>query len=134
MIFQRVLLILTLLAALPTPALYGAGGEAAEQHEEAHAGGEHHALPPEAVVLTEIGPFAITNSMVVTWIVAIGLILVAQLATRKQQAIPSGLQNFVEWLVESLFGFFEGVLGKKMTKQTFWFFGTVLIFILFTSC
>jgi F-type H+-transporting ATPase subunit a len=133
MIFHRVLLILTLLAALPTPALYGAGGQAAEQHEEAHAGGEHHALPPEAVVLTEIGPFAITNSMVVTWIVAIGLILVAQLATRKQQAVPSGLQNFVEWLVESLFGFFEGVLGKKMTKQTFWFFGTVFIFILFTN-
>ena len=133
MIFHRVLLILTLLAALPTPALYGAGGQAAEQHEEAHAGGEHHALPPNAVVLTEIGPFAITNSMVVTWIVAIGLILVAQLATRKQQAIPSGLQNFVEWLVESLFGFFEGVLGKKMTKQTFWFFGTVFIFILFTN-
>ena len=71
--------------------------------------------------------------MVVTWIVAIGLILVAQLATRKQQAVPSGLQNFVEWLVESLFGFFEGVLGKKMTKQTFWFFGTVFIFILFTN-
>ena len=133
MIFHRVLLILTLLAALPTPALYGAGGQAAEQHEEAHAGGEHHALPPNAVVLTEIGPFAITNSMVVTWIVAIGLILVAQLATRKQQAVPSGLQNFVEWLVESLFGFFEGVLGKKMTKQTFWFFGTVFIFILFTN-
>ena len=133
MIFHRVLLILTLLAALPTPALYGAGGQAAEQHEEAHAGGEHHALPPNAVVLTEIGPFAITNSMVVTWIVAIGLILVAQLATRKQQAVPSGLQNFVEWLVESLFGFFEGVLGEKMTKQTFWFFGTVFIFILFTN-
>ena len=86
MIFHRVLLILTLLAALPTPALYGAGGQAAEQHEEAHAGGEHHALPPNAVVLTEIGPFAITNSMVVTWIVAIGLILVAQLATRKSPA------------------------------------------------
>ncbi len=133
MIFHRFLLILTLLAALPTPALFGAGEVAGGHAAEEHAGGEHHALPPEAVVLTEIGPFAITNSMVVTWIVAIGLILVAQLATRKQQAVPSGLQNFVEWLVESLFGFFEGVLGEKMTKQTFWFFGTVFIFILFTN-
>ena len=133
MIFHRFLLILTLLAALPTPALFGAGEVAGGHADEEHAGGEHHALPPSAVVLTEIGPFAITNSMVVTWIVAIGLILVAQLATRKQQAVPSGLQNFVEWLVESLFGSFEGVLGKKMTKQTFWFFGTVFIFILFTN-
>jgi F-type H+-transporting ATPase subunit a len=133
MIFHRVLLILTLLAALPTPALFGAGEVAGGHAAEAQAGGEHHALPEKAVVLTEIGPFAITNSMVVTWIVAIGLILVAQLATRKQQVVPSGLQNFVEWLVESLFSFFEGVLGKKMTKQTFWFFGTVFIFILFTN-
>ncbi|MDP7013159.1 MAG: hypothetical protein QF927_04165, partial [Verrucomicrobiota bacterium] len=52
--------------------------------------------------------FAITNSMVVTWIVALGLILVAQIATKKAKLVPSGLQNFVEWIVESLIGFFEG--------------------------
>ena len=131
MIFRRFLLLITLIAALPTPALFGAGEVAGGHAAEEHA--EHHALPPNAVVLTEIGPFAITNSMVVTWIVAIGLIVIAQLATKNAKVIPSGLQNFVEWLVESLFAFFEGVLGERMTKQTFWFFGTIFIFILFTN-
>ena len=53
-----------------------------------------------------------TNSMVVMLIVAAGIILVVQLATRKAKMIPSGLQNFVEWLVESLYDFFESVLGS----------------------
>ena len=50
--------------------------------------------------------FAITNSMVVTWIVALGLILVAQIATKKPKLVPSGLQNLVEWIVETLVNFF----------------------------
>ena len=77
--------------------------------------------------------FAITNSMVVTWIVALGLILVAQIATKKPKLVPSGLQNLVEWIVETLVNFFGGILGDKLAKQTFWFFGTAFIFILFSN-
>ena len=77
--------------------------------------------------------FAITNSMVVTWIVALGLILVAQIATKKAKLVPSGLQNLVEWIVESLVNFFGGILGDKLAQQTFWFFGTAFIFILFSN-
>jgi len=36
-------------------------------------------------------------------------------------------------LVESLYGFFESILGPDMVKQTFWFFGTIFIFILFSN-
>lgn len=90
-------------------------------------------LSPDAPVVVELGPIKITNSMVVTIIVALGIILVAQLATRNVQLIPSGLQNFVEWLVESLYGFFESILGADMVKRTFWFFGTIFIFILFSN-
>ena len=90
-------------------------------------------LSPDAPVVVELGPIKITNSMVGTIIVALGIILVAQLATRNVQLIPSGLQNFVEWLVESLYGFFESILGADMVKRTFWFFGTIFIFILFSN-
>ena len=140
--FRRILLAITLIVALPVPALFAAAEDTAppstESAENAHGDdhgheGGHKKLPNEAVVLTKIGPFAITNSMVVTWIVALGLILVAQIATKKAKLVPSGLQNFVEWIVESLIGFFEGILGAKMARETFWFFGTVFIFILFSN-
>jgi F-type H+-transporting ATPase subunit a len=44
--------------------------------------------------------------------------------------VPTGAQNFLEWLVESLFNFLEGILGLRLVTRTFWFFGTVFIFIL----
>ena len=71
--------------------------------------------------------------MLVTWIVALGLIAFAQLATRNVQQVPSGLQNFWEFLVEGLYGFLEGIIGKALVKRTFWFFATIFIFILFTN-
>ena len=71
--------------------------------------------------------------MVVTWIVALGLIIFVQVATRKMQLAPSGAQNFLEWLVEALYEFLEGIIGSKLVKRTFWFFATVFIFILFTK-
>jgi F-type H+-transporting ATPase subunit a len=74
--------------------------------------------------------FAVTNSMVAMGIVALGLIVFAQLATRNLQMVPKGLQNFAEWIIESLQDFLGGILGPKLAKQTFWYFATVFLFIL----
>src|SRR5262245_28652349 len=91
---------------------------------------EGHSLSQKAVEIARPFGFPITNSMVVTWLVAAGLIVFAQLATRNMKQVPEGPQNFLEWLVEGLYGFLEGLLGSPLAKQTFWFFGTVFIFIL----
>lgn len=95
------------------------------------AGGEggHHGLTQDAPVLLDLGFFKVTNSMVATWIVAALLIVVAQLATKKARIIPTGLQNFVEMLVEGLYNFMEDILGKELNRRTFWFFATVFLFI-----
>jgi F-type H+-transporting ATPase subunit a len=89
-----------------------------------------HGLSQKAVEIARPFGFPVTNSMVVTWIVAIGLVVFAQLATRNMKQVPEGAQNFLEWLVESLYGFLEGLLGAPLATKTFWFFATVFIFIL----
>ena len=71
--------------------------------------------------------------MLVTWVVAIGLIVFAQLATRKMKEVPTGAQNFWEWMVESLYEFIEGIVGPQLVRKTFWFFATIFIFILFCN-
>ena len=71
--------------------------------------------------------------MLVTWIVAAAIIVFAQLATRKIKAVPSGAQNFWEWLVESLYNFLESIIGRDLVRKTFWFFATIFIFILFVN-
>jgi F-type H+-transporting ATPase subunit a len=96
----------------------------------AHGEGAAHGLPESAVEIARPFGFPITNSMVVTWIVALALIVFAQAATRKMAEVPSGPQNLMEWLVESLYGFLESIIGPHLVKRTFWFFGTVFIFIL----
>jgi F-type H+-transporting ATPase subunit a len=91
------------------------------------------AVPLKPAELVHIGKFAITNSMLVTWIVAAGIIVFAQLATRRIKPIPSGIQNFWEWLVEGLYNFLEGIIGRELVSKTFWFFATIFIFILFVN-
>jgi len=94
---------------------------------------EEHGVPPTAGEVAHIGDFVITNSMIVTWVVALGLIVLAQLATRNIQQVPSGLQNFWEWMVESLHDFLEGIIGHQLVQRTFWFFATIFIFICFSN-
>jgi len=118
---------------LPATAVTAAQESAKAESAAAPEQGEHHGLPSAAVPVFQIGPLPVTNSMLVTWIVAVGLIVFAQVAMRKVQMVPSGLQNFWEWLLESLFGFVEGIIGRNLAKKTFWFFGTIFIFILFTN-
>ena len=92
-----------------------------------------HGLPQMAVEIARPFGFPITNSMVVTWIVAVGLIVFAQRATRKMTEVPGGAQNFLEWIVESLYALLESIIGRHLVEQTFWFFGTIFIFILATN-
>jgi F-type H+-transporting ATPase subunit a len=91
---------------------------------------EEHGLSQKALEIARPFGFPITNSMIVSWIVAVGLIFFAQVATRDMKRVPAGAQNFWEWLVEGLYGFLEGVIGRHLAERTFWFFATIFIFIL----
>jgi F-type H+-transporting ATPase subunit a len=116
---------LAVLSADTTVLERGAAPKAAPQGE--------HGLPQSAVPLARVFGFPITNSMVLTWIVAVGLITFAQVATRQMKEVPEGAQNFWEWMVESLHDFLEGIIGHHLVRRTFWFFATIFIFILFCN-
>jgi len=90
-------------------------------------------LPPKAPTAFHIGPFPVTNSMLVTWIVAIATIVFARYATRRMKEVPDGAQNFWELLVEGLHDFLEEIVGAELIKKSFWFFATIFIFICFTN-
>jgi F-type H+-transporting ATPase subunit a len=92
------------------------------------AGG--HGLPQSAVEIGRVFGFPITNSMLVTWIVAVLLIVAAQLSTRHMREVPGGVQNFFEWIVESVYALLESIIGRHLVERTFWFFATIFIFIL----
>src|SRR3954471_1701192 len=136
---SRFLLVVLLVTAFLGAPVFAQETHPRAEHEvavqtghEAEAGG-HEGVPLKAAPLWEIGSFKITNSMLVSWVVAILIILAAQAATRNIKAVPTGAQNFWEWMVESLYNFLESVIGSELVKKTFWFFATLFIFILFLN-
>src|ERR1041385_1538717 len=94
---------------------------------------EHEGVSLKPQMLVHFGGFGITNSMLVTWIIAAGIIIFAQIATRRVETIPTGIQNFWEWLVEGLHNFLENIIGRDLVRKGFWFYATVFIFILFVN-
>src|SRR5260370_7601562 len=71
-----------------------------------------------------------TNSMLVTIIVTVLIIIWARRSTKKMQLVPEGAQNLFEALVETLYLTFEGIVGKHMIPKAFPLLATLFIFIL----
>ncbi len=69
------------------------------------------------------------ENLVFSLLVVAFLGTIAYLASRKSRLIPEGLQNFVEYCVESLDNFVCGVLGPKGRRFTP-FLGTLFIYII----
>jgi F-type H+-transporting ATPase subunit a len=133
------LLLIIVLLLLSAPVTFAEGSQAqaapaiqtaSPAQSPAPSTPEQHGLSQKALEIGHVFGLPISNSMIVTWIVALGLILFARIATRRMDQVPSGAQNFLEWLIESLYGFLEGLLGKHLVERTFWYFATVFIFIL----
>ncbi|HUL74514.1 MAG TPA: F0F1 ATP synthase subunit A [Vicinamibacterales bacterium] len=96
----------------------------------APSGPAEHGLSQQALEVARPFGFPITNSMIVMWIVAAGLVVFVRFATRNMQKVPTGAQNFAEWLVEGLYNFLESILGPHLAQRTFWLFASIFIFIL----
>lgn len=87
---------------------------------------------PEHIIT--IGSFAITNSLLISWIAMAILIIFAYFATRKMRTVPSGLQNFAEVIIEALYNLIEGVTGNdKQTKKFFPVVATIFLLVLLAN-
>lgn len=119
-----------IMLATNTASQHGLAANAQQTASEQAQEPEAHGISQKAIEVARLGNFPITNSMILSWVVALGLILFAQLATRNMQQVPSGAQNFIEWIVEGLYNFLAGIIGPHLVDRTFWFFATIFIFIL----
>jgi F-type H+-transporting ATPase subunit a len=107
------LVLITLVVTCMAP-VRGAGAFGAPVHSTsatASPAEEEHGLSQKAEEIGRVRNFPVTNSMVVSWLVALTLIVFVQLATRNMKPVPSGAQNLLEWLVESLYKFIEEIIG-----------------------
>jgi F-type H+-transporting ATPase subunit a len=84
-------------------------------------------LKPENVV--HIGHFFITNSLLMSWLVMSTLIILGLLATRHIKLHPGKLQNFMEYILETLYDLVKSVAADR-ARVFFPIIATLFLFIL----
>ena len=90
-------------------------------------------LAPDVIIPLFANGTGITNTLLCTWISIIVLVVLFYFGTRRRDMIPSGMQNFTEWAIESLLGLVEGVTGKEKAKKFFPLVATFFLFIVVSN-
>lgn len=80
----------------------------------------------------EIGSFPVTNSLLTSWLVIVFLAVISLMATMRAKMVPFGLQNIVEFMVESLLNLVVSVSGHQ-GRRFYYFVATFFFFILFSN-
>ncbi len=93
------------------------------------ATGLHISISAEPIFY--LGDFPITNSMLTSLVVTGLIIAFAVIANRalKETQKPQPMQNFAEWVVETLLGFVGGITND--TRKTHLFFPVIASFFIF---
>jgi F-type H+-transporting ATPase subunit a len=66
-----------------------------------------------------IGPLMVSNSMVMTWMVAIALVVVIRLVVGRPKLVPSRGQAMIENLITGVKDIVDPIVGAKAMKATF---------------
>ena len=90
------------------------------------------ALPAEPVFELPALGFAVTNTLLATWLTMFLLIVGSILVTRNLKMVPGGLQNLVEWGVGVLLGLTEAV-ARERGRRFFPLVATIFIFLLISN-
>jgi len=89
-------------------------------------------LPAEPVFTIPGVGFAVTNTLLATWLTMLLLTVGSIAVTRNLNMVPSGLQNLVEWGLGVLLGLAESVAGER-GRKFFPLVATIFIFLLVSN-
>ena len=89
-------------------------------------------LAPEP--LFHIGSFPFVNTLPMSWIVILALVMIAFLIYKKLRAVPSGFQGLVEVLFEYALSLMDTVTGSRALSYKFFpVVMTIFLFVLFSN-
>ena len=84
-----------------------------------------------AETLFTIAGFPVTNSMLVGWGASLLLIGTGVAATRKLASVPTGSQNFMEWIVEGILSGIDTITHNREESVRFFpLIATIFLFVL----
>ncbi len=86
-------------------------------------------------VLANFGSFSLTNTLLISWFIVLGLIFFSWLITKKQHLTrTSKLQIITESVLEFLLNLIDSITqDRKLTLKVFPLIATIFIFVLFSN-
>ena len=98
----------------------------------------HVELPAEEITeplfsLGPLGDFAITNTLLASWLTILFLVVFFYIATHRMKLVPGRVQAAAEWVVETLLNFVEEVAGKENARRFFPVIATIFLFVMFNA-
>lgn len=94
-------------------------------------------IPPTlgSETIVSIGSFEVRNTLIASVMAIAVLIVVALFVRRKKYAlVPSGVQNFMEIIIEGFFNFFVQIVGdRETTKRFFPLVMTIFLFVVISN-
>ena len=91
----------------------------------------HVQLPAE--IIFHIGPIAVTNTLIASWITIVVLVGLAWAVTHRIKLIPSRLQSLLEFAIEWLLNLCIDVAGEKNGRRFFPVITTIFLFVIMNS-
>lgn len=89
-------------------------------------------LSPES--LFHIGSFPVTNTLVMTFLLSLLIIVVALVLCKRLKLIPRGLQNIFEYAIEAMLDLIDSVTqNKEQSKKFFPIVVTIFIFVILSN-
>ncbi|MCH7725546.1 MAG: F0F1 ATP synthase subunit A, partial [Planctomycetes bacterium] len=93
----------------------------------------HIQLAAEDITGELVGGFAITNTMLATWITILVLTGFAFFSTRRMSLVPRGLQNLAEAIIEGFLNLAQSVAGPENGRRFFPLAMTIFLFIVMAN-
>lgn len=74
-----------------------------------------------------------TNSVFLSVVTTVTIVILAQRAVRRVELVPNGPQNLFEAVISALYDTFEGIVGRHMIAKVFPLLASLFIFILISN-
>jgi len=88
---------------------------------------------PSTVIFSIFGILDVTGEVVTMWLILVAITIISLIVRRNLKERPGVFQNIIETGVEYLDNFFEGLLGRKKSRQYFTFLASLFVFIIFSN-
>jgi F-type H+-transporting ATPase subunit a len=90
-------------------------------------------MTEHAAVLFHLFGLQVTSVVTTEWGVMLVILLLTYFGTRNLKKVPHGVQNILEFVIDGLYNFFSGILGREKARKYLPFLMTMFVFILLSN-